>query len=54
MRIQKLNKALKRNLEKQPQQVSEPAKNNNEQENTEEAGNEEVEIMKKIKPKKRY
>ena len=41
----KLNKALKRNLEKQPQQVSEPAKNNNEQENTEEAGNEEVEIV---------
>ena len=41
----KLNKALRRNLEKQPQQVSEPAKNNNEQENTEEAGNEEVGIV---------
>lgn len=42
----KLNKALRRNLEKQPQQISEPAKNNNEQENTEEeAGNEEVGIV---------
>tara|TARA_B100001121_G_scaffold171980_1_gene150093 strand:+ start:352 stop:1212 length:861 start_codon:yes stop_codon:yes gene_type:complete len=41
----KLNKALKRNLEKQPQQVSQPAKKIDEQDNTEETGNEEVEIV---------
>ena len=41
----KLNKALKRNLEKQPQQVSQPAKKIDEQDNTEETRNEEVEIV---------